>query len=625
MLSSTSYVGNGVGDTFVVSFTFISEDYVHVYLDGIETSEYSWLSSSSIQFSSPPANDVSILIQRETPIDVKFVDFQNGSILDEKTLDLNTDQILHVAQELYDKGSNAIQLTPEDVFDALGKRVNNLGTPIDPTDAVTKAYADAVILICQQYEGLALSHKNAAGASETNAGNSETAAGLFATNASNSANTASTKAGEAAGSANAADVSAGLSEASKLAAVAAKDLAVASKDTAVTKAGEASTSASQALSSKNAAGVSETNAAASALAAATSEGNAGVSATNASGSASTASTKAVAAEYWAGVAEFHGGDKEPALGNPSENGLVLSSTAAGVRSWIKGGGGNTEVHTMTPTAGVVNISAVVKNTVRVTLDANVTSIVLPAGEAGVRKDLVIQLVQDATGGRTVTGWPSLLIEGGVIPSVNSLANSITQYVLTNTGNTGWVMHVDENRSGLPMLRIPVARRHIAGASGGTALSAFTLVSHRIYYVPFTVPRAMTLVALGVSISTLLAGTGRLGIYENAPETTYDRPGKLLVEGGSTINTGATGTKVTTVDITLEPGVLYWAAWVTSSASGIRAVPVAGLMPSLGWTDNSTTVIGFMYESAASATLPTESTATLTAMAAVTPAIYLCEF
>jgi len=72
---------------------------------------------------------------------------------------------------------------------------------------------------------------------------------------------------------------------------------------------------------------------------------------------------------------------------------------------------------MAPDSGAIDLSSVTKTTVSVNLNSNVTSIVLPAGAAGVRKNLAIRFTQDATGGRTVTGWPTLKIDGGVIPSL----------------------------------------------------------------------------------------------------------------------------------------------------------------------------------------------------------------
>lgn len=42
---------------------------------------------------------------------------------------------------------------------------------------------------------------------------------------------------------------------------------------------------------------------------------------------------------------------EPALGNPDADGYVLSSTAAGVRSWVEGGGGASDVGDLTTTSG----------------------------------------------------------------------------------------------------------------------------------------------------------------------------------------------------------------------------------------------------------------------------------
>jgi hypothetical protein len=114
----------------------------------------------------------------------------------------------------------------------------------------------------------ALASKNAAGTSETNAGNSAAAA-LASKNA---AGTSATNAGNSAAAALASKNAAGTSETNAGNSAAA---ALASKNAAGTSETNAGNSAAAALASKNAAGVSETNAGTSAAAAATSAASVG--------------------------------------------------------------------------------------------------------------------------------------------------------------------------------------------------------------------------------------------------------------------------------------------------------------------------------------------------------------
>ncbi|MBD9674904.1 hypothetical protein IB275_30285, partial [Pseudomonas sp. PDM21] len=69
---------------------------------------------------------------------------------------------------------------------------------------------------------------------------------------------------------------------------------------------------------------------------------------------------------------------------------------------------------------------------------NVTTITLPAGQAGRALDLWLRFVQDGVGGRTVAGWPAGVVwESGVAPNINQTANTPTTVHLQNLNNQGW--------------------------------------------------------------------------------------------------------------------------------------------------------------------------------------------
>lgn len=91
--------------------------------------------------------------------------------------------------------------------------------------------------------------------------------------------------------------------------------------------------------------------------------------------------------------------------------------------------------TVNSSAGVLNLSAITVDTILTTLTENITSITLPTGTVGKRKNLTIRFVQDGVGGRTVSltafTWP------GVPPVVASGANQITYIDATNCNNLGW--------------------------------------------------------------------------------------------------------------------------------------------------------------------------------------------
>jgi len=122
----------------------------------------------------------------------------------------------------------------------------------------------------------------------------------------------------------------------------------------------------------------------------------------------------------------------------------------------------------------------------------------------------------------------------------------------------------------PTALLPSDAYYIAGVLTGTfvALSTGTLTVGRLIAAPFVAPKRLTIDRLGFSVTTV-GGSGsktRCGIYTNTPDTNY--PKDLLVDGGEydTSSVGGTGFKVTTVSLSLEPGVLYWFAALAGTAA-----------------------------------------------------------
>lgn len=297
-------------------------------------------------------------------------------------------------------------------------------------------------------------------------------------------------------------------------------------------------------------------------------------------------------------------------------------------SWTPWEMNDNAVQVINNASGVLDLSAVTTDTVIVNLTGNVTSVLLPPGQAMRRKDLIIQFTQDATGGRTVAGWPpssSLLWQGDRPPAIASKAASITQVCLSNANNTFWIGYNTPSLGNQIVARKPAAQRTVAGAITNTALGALTLTAARIMFVPFVPTRRMQIASLGVSISTLAAGTSTLGIYAANGNASYDYPGtRLASTAQGAIDNGTTGTKTAACSYILEPGVLYFIAMISSSAAAVRSVAIAGQANVLGWTDNSTTAISYYYNAGATNVLPPNAAAPTVAAALAHPAIYLIE-
>ena len=134
-----TYTGNGSTTEYSISFSYIDSTHVKCFLDGVETSAFT-ISSSTVTFNTAPTNSSVIRIERQTPVDSRLVDFQDGSVLTEAELDMSANQNFYAVQEITDDQSNNLGLTTADVYDANNKRIINVADPVNNTDAVNKQF-----------------------------------------------------------------------------------------------------------------------------------------------------------------------------------------------------------------------------------------------------------------------------------------------------------------------------------------------------------------------------------------------------------------------------------------------------------------------------------------------------
>jgi hypothetical protein len=138
-LAQVSYTGNGSTTQYSITFPYIDVTHVKAYLNGTLTSAYT-ISSSTLTFTTAPANGVVIRIERETPNDNRLVDFTDGSVLTEQDLDRSADQNFYIAQEITDDSASKLGLDTDDKYNAQSKIIKNLANPVDDTDAVNKQF-----------------------------------------------------------------------------------------------------------------------------------------------------------------------------------------------------------------------------------------------------------------------------------------------------------------------------------------------------------------------------------------------------------------------------------------------------------------------------------------------------
>lgn len=105
--------------------------------------------SKEVTFNSAVGAGSVVRIVRTTPKTVagRFVDFDNASILTAEDLDNAYLQNLYIAQEAEDTGSGALPPAQGGTaWDALNRRITNVGNPLASADAATKGYVDTAVL-----------------------------------------------------------------------------------------------------------------------------------------------------------------------------------------------------------------------------------------------------------------------------------------------------------------------------------------------------------------------------------------------------------------------------------------------------------------------------------------------
>lgn len=119
---------------------YLDKSYIHVYLDGVETTGYTWTSSTNIRLNTALAASTTVLLIRKTGREYLYIEFASGSPFIEVNVDSQNTQFLHLAQELVEGRAipgfyGTISMN--------GYRITDLANPTNSQDATTKAYVDA--------------------------------------------------------------------------------------------------------------------------------------------------------------------------------------------------------------------------------------------------------------------------------------------------------------------------------------------------------------------------------------------------------------------------------------------------------------------------------------------------
>lgn len=119
---------------------YLDKSYIHVYLDGVETTGYTWTSATNIRLNTALAASTTVLLIRKTEREYLYIEFASGSPFIEVNVDSQNTQFLHLAQELVE--GRAIPGFYGDIS-MNGYRITNLADPEATQDAATKGYVDS--------------------------------------------------------------------------------------------------------------------------------------------------------------------------------------------------------------------------------------------------------------------------------------------------------------------------------------------------------------------------------------------------------------------------------------------------------------------------------------------------
>lgn len=194
-----NYQGNGSTTDFSVPFDYLAKKFVKVTVDSREklggdygdtTKDYFFVDKTTIRFNTAPASGTEIIIRRYTSATDRIVSFKDASVLKAKDLDVSTIQTIHIAEEGRDIINDALIVDKEGNWDAKGKRIINVGDPIDDNDAITLKFYKDDAKGAYQAKLDAEAARDAANVSEKNAKASEVNAKESEVNAKASAGTA---------------------------------------------------------------------------------------------------------------------------------------------------------------------------------------------------------------------------------------------------------------------------------------------------------------------------------------------------------------------------------------------------------------------------------------------------
>lgn len=148
-----TYTTYTVSSSSVLDYSFdfdvIDDSFVEVTKNGeelVNPTDFSVNATTKVvTLTTPPEVGDVLYIRRTTPRTEPVVEFVDAAREMAANLNKALLQPLHVIEEIGEAGGGALSLNEDGHYDAGGKRIVNLGEPVDDSDAATKVYTDDLV------------------------------------------------------------------------------------------------------------------------------------------------------------------------------------------------------------------------------------------------------------------------------------------------------------------------------------------------------------------------------------------------------------------------------------------------------------------------------------------------
>jgi len=144
-ITYVDYTATGGQTDFDFTFPYLEDEHVKVEINGAETTAFTIVAtpSTKVVLDSGATAGANVRVRRRSAPNQNLVDFVNGSVLTESELDLAYRHNRYLSEEIAELNDQSLQKESGGTeWDALGLRIQNVGTATDTTDAVTKLYVD---------------------------------------------------------------------------------------------------------------------------------------------------------------------------------------------------------------------------------------------------------------------------------------------------------------------------------------------------------------------------------------------------------------------------------------------------------------------------------------------------